>query len=353
MKIKVAIFLFACFSLIACNNEDIVEITLNNTVIHLELNKTATLEATVVPAGSKEIVWTSSNESVATVFSGIVTAVGEGKAEIIASINSNIAVCQVYVTPEGGVYYGEYELVWEEQFEGNSLNLDSWNIETGGGGWGNQEKQHYTGRSDNLRVENNMLTIEVKKEKYEGNEYTSARITTKNKHDFKYGKIEARIKLPKGGGTWPAFWMLGYGSWPYCGEIDIMEHIGNKPTMISHALHTQKTNGSKGNNWHNQQTLENAEGEFHVYGIEWLQNYEFGRDAIRFYIDDKISTIQYEANSTEDLTQWPFNKEFYIILNVAMGGVMGGAVNDNIFSDPVNNPVLMKVDWVRVYQKKL
>lgn len=353
MKTRIIILLLPLLAFLSCGNDEIRELTLNKSVAQIEVGQILTLEATVNPGTSTEVEWKSSNENVATVFHGIVTAVGEGKAEIIATIDKKTAVCQIIVTLQGGTYYGEYELVWEENFDGSSLNLDSWNIETGGHGWGNKESQYYTGRSENLRVKDGCLEIEVKKEKYENNNYTSARITTKSKHDFLYGKIEARIRLPKGGGTWPAFWMLGYGSWPYCGEIDIMEHVGNHPTRIYHALHTQLANGSKGNNWSNTPTLANAEEEFHVFGIEWLQNYEFGRDAIRFYIDDKVSTIKYEGSEGENRAEWPFNKEFYIILNVALGGVMGGNINDNIFSDPVNNPVMMKVDWVRVYQKKL
>ncbi len=353
MNVRIVILFLLAVLASSCNNEGITDITLNKAVVQMVLEDTFILEATVTPESQEEIVWTSDNESVATVFRGIVTAVGEGKAKITAAIGDKTAVCQIYVTRQGGTYYGEYELVWEENFDGSSLNTESWNVENGGGGWGNQEKQYYTGRPENLRVENGCLSIEVRKEKYEENDYTSARITTKDKHDFRYGKMEARICLPKGGGTWPAFWMLGYGYWPYCGEIDIMEHVGNKPAQILHALHTQKANGSKGNNWSKIQPLDNAEGEFHVYGVEWVQDYEFGRDAIRFYIDDNVSTVQYELNEEEDNAQWPFNKNFFIILNVALGGTLGGAIDDSIFSDPENNPVVMQVDWVRVYQKKI
>ena len=123
--------------------------------------------------------------------------------------------------------------------------------------------------------------------------------------------------------------------------------------MISHALNKRKKNGSNGQNWSLRVTKENVEGEFHVYGIEWLKDYQFGRDAIRFYIDDEVSTIQYEPTEEPDFEQWPFNDEFFVILNLALGGNMGGSIDDNIFADPINNPILMKVDWVRVYQKQL
>lgn len=250
-------------------------------------------------------------------------------------------------------YFPSTALAWrisEEEWMKDFRDLDQLKLRLG---WGNQEKQYYTDRSENLRIEDGCLVIEARQEQYENNNYTSARITTKNKKDFVYGKIEARISLPSGRGTWPAFWMLGYGGWPTCGEIDIMEHVGSNPTMISHALHTRKKNGSNGTNWSYRATVENVEGEFHIYGIEWLKDYELQRDAIRFYIDDEVSTIQYEPTAEPDFEQWPFNDAFYIILNLAIGGTMGGSINTDIFADPENNPVLMKVDWVRVYQKQI
>lgn len=352
MKKRFSLFLALSFCLLACT-EDKLDIVLSRSIMQLEIGDMETLEVQVSPNTSETVIWTSSNEEIATVFNGIVTAVSDGKAEIRATIGEYAAVCIVYVTRQGGSYQGEYQLVWEDNFDGTELNTDFWNIEIGGGGWGNQEKQYYTDRSENLRIEDGCLIIEAKQEQYENNNYTSARITTKNKKDFVYGKIEARISLPSGRGTWPAFWMLGYGSWPTCGEIDIMEHVGSNPTMISHALHTRKKNGSNGTNWSYRATVENVEGEFHIYGIEWLKDYELQRDAIRFYIDDEVSTIQYEPTAEPDFEQWPFNDAFYIILNLAIGGTMGGSINTNIFADPENNPVLMKVDWVRVYQKQI
>ena len=339
-------------ALVSCSNDEVLDIKLNKTVSHLELRDTLILEALVTPKSSEKIVWQSSRPEVATVAAGVVVAAGEGETKITATIGKNTAVCQIYVTPVGGTYYGEYKLVWSEEFNGTELDTDTWNVENKGGGFGNRESQFCSDRPENLRVENGNLIIEVRKEQYQNHNYTSARINTSRKQDFLYGKIEARISLPKGGGTWPAFWMMGYeGGWPLCGEIDIMEHVGNNPTRVTHALHTRKANGMTGTNWHASQTVENIENEFHVYGIEWLQNYEYGRDAIRFYVNDKVSAIRY-APLNEDREEWPFINNFYIILNVALGGVMGGAIDDTIFSDP-NNPVMMKVDWVRVYQKSL
>ena len=294
------------------------------------------------------VQWSSSDTALAVVTGGVVEAKNDGHAVITAKSKNGEGTADIYITQEGGVYHGEYELVWAEEFDGNELNTEVWNIEQGGGGWGNQEKQYYTNRKENLRVQNGCLEIEARKEEYQGNSYTSARINTKNKKDFAYGKIEARIKFPKGGGTWPAFWMLGYGSWPTCGEIDIVEHVGNSPYMASHAVHTRQKNGTKGNNWSSRQNMENMEEEWHVFGVEWLETYLLGCDALRFYIDDQVGGVVYSSTAST-FEDWPFTSDRpeFIILNMAIGGKMGGGVNDAAF----NNPVIMYVDWIHVYQK--
>lgn len=242
-----------------------------------------------------------------------------------------------------------YEMVWSDEFNADStkLNAANWNFEVGGGGWGNQELEYYTNRTDNARVENGLLVIEAKKETFSLNgvsrDYTSARITTKTKASTLYGKVEARINLPKGKGTWPAFWMMPevntYGGWPRSGEIDVMEHIGSDPKMISFATHTKDKNGTLGNNWFNRIYPDSVEGKFHTYGIEWDPEF------IKFYFDG-IKQVTLWHNLTETWTSWPFDKNFYIILNLAIGGKMGGAVQDAIF----NVPVKMLVDYVRIYK---
>jgi beta-glucanase (GH16 family) len=247
----------------------------------------------------------------------------------------------------------EYQLVWSDEFDGTALDMTKWSYTTGTG-FGNQEKQYCTERVQNVRVEGGNLVIAALKETYtppgpaatEYN-YTSGRINSKGKGFVKYGKVEARISLPSGRGTWPAFWMLPEtGSWPLYGEIDIMEHVGSEPTMISHALHTNNRNGSRGNNWHNRQYPGNVEGEFHVYTMEWLEDFDKGDDCMIFYINGKESARVYQ--NSEDIKDWPFNRDFYVILNLAIGGTWGGTIDDAIF----NNPVEMKVDYIRMYQKK-
>lgn len=238
----------------------------------------------------------------------------------------------------------DFKLVWADEFDSNVINTENWNFETGGNGWGNQELQYYTDRTDNAFIRDGKLVIKAKKEVFGNREYTSARLTTKDKTFVKYGKIEAYIKLPVGAGTWPAFWMMPqnsvYGSWPRSGEIDIMEHVGSDPEMVSFATHTRNANGGSGNNWYSQIRQANIENEFHLYSIEWLD------DRIVFYVDN-VKQATFWNDLLGDYKSWPFDQEFYVILNLALGGKMGGNINDNIF----NSDIEMEIDYVRIYQK--
>ena len=193
-------------------------------------------------------------------------------------------------------------------------------------------------------MEDGYLVIEARKEAYQGAEYTSARIMSKGKKEFAYGKLEASISLPSGGGLWPAFWTLGNrGNWPNCGEIDIMEYVGNVPNRILGTLHTLKDrSGSKSSKayWG-----ENIENQFHTYGVEWTCEEINGKDVIRFYVDGNVYSEQVES-VIDDADYWPFDRPNYFIINMAIGGTLGGAIKD-IW----NEPRLMKVDWVRVYQR--
>lgn len=326
-------------------------IALNQSSLTLQKGDSVTLTASMVPANAvSKVVWSSSNEKVAAVVDGKVKSLARGSATIFATVEGNIAASCNVVVNQIDI---PYRLVWSDEFDGTALDLSKWSYETGGGGWGNQEKQYYTDRTDNLRFENGSLVIEAKKESFGGNNYTSARINTRNKVSFKYGKIEARMSLPVGKGSWPAFWMMGTSittaRWPLCGEIDIMEHIGAKPTMISHAVHTSEKNGSRGNNWVSQNNFNNIENSYHTYAIEWEKAYSEGADCINFYVDGTKTATIWEpiVNSTD--SNWPFNSDFFILFNLAIGGVMGGTVDDAIFTSPVQ----MKVDYVRVYQRSL
>lgn len=317
--------------------------TISATELSLAPAETATLTATVTPASTEVIVWESSDSTIATIFKGIVTAQKSGKAIITARCGDLSKQCLVTIESK------PYQLVWSDEFDGTDLDLDTWNIEQGATGWGNQEKQNYTSRAENLRIEDGHLVIEARRETLDGKEqYTSARINTKNKRDFTYGRIEARICLPSGGGTWPAFWTLGYGGWPTCGEIDIMEHVGNNPTATLHAVHTAERNGNNGRNWSASFYKEGTEGQFHTFAIEWEQKIESGDDCINFFVDDNLSATLWEPHNIDDKSRWPFFSKQFIILNMAIGGNLGGTIDDNCFDQEVK----MLVDYVRVYQRK-
>lgn len=310
----------------------------------VELKKGETYQYKCTSAYGNPVVWSSSNPDIISVDNnGLVTALHAGTVLISATDGLETVSSRVYVAHQ----WGEYQLVWEENFDGDALNTAVWTIEKGYG-FGNNESQYYTDRTENLRVEDGQLVIEARKEEYDVKQYTSARIKTQGKKDFLYGKIEARICFPSGGGTWPAFWMLGATRrWPSCGEIDIIEHVGNNPQMLSFAIHTAEKNGTNGKNWSSRVYKDGVENQYHVYGVEWIQEDFEGRDRIIFSYDGEVQTmvLENEEHIDEDYF-WPFNQPHYIILNLALGGTMGGTINDAIF----DNPVKMKVDWVRVYQ---
>ncbi len=240
------------------------------------------------------------------------------------STTTNLQVTSVTAT---------YQLIWSDEFDGNTVNTSNWNFETGGGGWGNNEQEYY--QAANAAVSNGNLLITAKKQRVKSNAYTSARMTTKGKHEFSYGKMEARIKIPLGQGLWPAFWMLGANidtaGWPKCGETDIMEHI-NADSLIYGTIHWD-------NNGHVQNGGNTATGlnDYHIYSVEW------DSAAIRWYVDGNKyheANILNNINSTEE-----FHKPFFIILNFAVGGNWPGQT-----IDVSKLPASMYVDYVRVYK---
>jgi len=231
------------------------------------------------------------------------------------------------------------KLVWQEDFKSAKLDESVWNFELGDGcpnicGWGNNEREHYT--KENHTIANGNLVIEARKE---GEKYTSTRITTKGKKEFKYGRIECRAKLPVGNGIWPAFWMLGANiekvGWPKSGEIDILEYIGRDPHQVYTTLHTQDGHGDKG---HGKRTeIADIETGFHVFAVDW------NKDRMDFFVDEKLVFTYNPAVKNED--SWPYDQPFYILLNMAVGGNFGGpAVDDGIF------PQSFVVDYIKVYQ---
>ena len=230
-------------------------------------------------------------------------------------------------------------LVFSDEFNEGKLDLSSWSYELGNGcpnlcGWGNNELQVYTKK--NVSTVNNQLVISATKQ---GDNYYSGRISSKDKFEFKYGTIEVKAQLPKGKGLWPAIWMLGHDinvkGWPACGEIDIMEYVGKTPGEIHTTLHTPESFGKSFNT--KVTSVETIEEGFHIYKTKWDAN------QIQFYIDDAL-VYTFSPKQKDDKT-WPFNKPFYIILNLAIGGNFGGPEVDNsIF------PEKFIIDYVKVYQ---
>jgi beta-glucanase (GH16 family) len=259
---------------------------------------------------------------------------------------------------------GEWKLVWSDEFDRAGLpDASRWDYELGY--LRNNERQFYTrARRENARVENGMLVIEARKERYaisgaeaaprsrsrksrenarDFADYTSASLTTRNKAAWTYGRIEVRAKLPSGRGTWPAIWMLGTNiqrtGWPACGEIDIMEFVGFDPGVIHANVHTAKYNHVRGTNKGDKIVIADASDAFHTYAIEW------DAEMIDFFVDSRKYFSYRNEGSGRDA--WPYDKDQYLILNLAIGGGWGGqkGIDDSIF------PQRYFIDYVRVYQK--
>lgn len=236
------------------------------------------------------------------------------------------------------------KLIWSDEFDKKGLpDAAKWNYDTGGSGFGNEEAQFYTkDRLENARVENGKLIIEARRENRDDKKYTSARLLTKGKFSFQYGTVEVRAKLPKGRGTWPAIWMMSEDmkKWPDDGELDIMEHVGYHQGYIHASVHTKKYNHVL----HTQKTdtlfVKDASDKFHVYKADWSP------EKIEVYIDNQ-KFFTYE-NKEKSFEAWPFDKPYFIILNLAIGGFWGGkeGIDDTIF------PQKFEIDYVRVYQNK-
>ncbi len=228
-------------------------------------------------------------------------------------------------------------LLWSDEFDTDGPpDPVKWgyDIGTGGNGWGNNELEYYTNRPENSVVQNGVLKIKAVKESYSGSGYTSARILSKDKFAFTYGKVEFRAKLPAGVGTWPALWMLGNNistvNWPACGEIDIMESRGSELNKIFGTLHYPGRSG--GNADGNTTVISNATTQFHIYTLEWTPA------VIKISVDNVVYHTVVNSSSI------PFNHDFFLIMNVAIGGDFAGAV------DPAFTNDSMEVDYVRVYK---
>lgn len=245
------------------------------------------------------------------------------------------------------VSYPGYNLVWADEFNTGNLDPASWTVETGDGcpnlcGWGNNELEYYTDRSENIFFQDGKLLIEARKENYNGKAYTSSKIVSRGKKIFKYGRVDIRAKLPKGKGIWPALWMLPqnnvYGGWPTSGEIDIMEMIGHEPHRVYGTLHFGPGPGST--QISRNYTLPGSaifNDEFHVFSLEWKM------DQLKIYCDGNLySTVNKADVGT---ATWPFNESFFFIFNLAVGGNWPGNPDATTYF-----PQWLIVDYIRVYQ---
>jgi glycosyl hydrolase family 16/Calx-beta domain-containing protein len=300
-----------------------------------------------IPAGSREAIITieiltdtvvEMNEDFKVIISNASNAdISENTA--IGTINNDDIISSNddgYTTPTS---YPGYTLTWSDEFNGTDLNLSDWNYETGNNGWGNNELQNYQSGTNNAYLENGKLVIEAKQESVGGSNYTSARLTTQGKQSFQFGRIDMRAKLPQGQGIWPALWMLGESfstvGWPACGEIDVMELIGNEPGTVHGTVHYE--NGGTYNYNGNGTSLSSGifADEFHVFTIIW------NASAITWYLDD----VMFHSINISPAQLSEFRAPFFFIANVAVGGNWPGSPNSSTVF-----PQKMEVDYIRVFQ---
>jgi beta-glucanase (GH16 family) len=240
-----------------------------------------------------------------------------------------------------------WRLVWSDDFnqpDGAAPDPAKWGYDVGGDGWGNHESEYYTTRTNNARIEGHQLVIEARAEKFEGNRYTSARLLTKGKHSWTFGRFEARMKIPRGQGIWPAFWMLGTNldivGWPACGEVDIMENIGKEPDKIHGTVHGPGYSG--GNGIGGPATLAGGGAladDFHVFALECETN------RVTWMLDGR-PYFSVTPTNLPAKARWVFNQPKFLILNLAVGGAWPG------YPDQTTTfPRRLVVDYVRVYEK--
>lgn len=281
---------------------------------------------------------------------------------MINKLNSIIAVCFFFfacseeemVSQNKDANDWEIEgwnIVWQDEFDNDSLDLTKWSREIGGHGWGNNELQFYTDSDSNSYVENGNLILEAqvvpqgigssKGLRY----YSSARLRTYGKGDWKYGRIEVKAKVASGQGIWPAIWMLPtdwlFGGWPSSGEIDIMEHVGYDLGVVHGSVHTEAYNHKINTQRSSARKIANVDTEFHVYSIIW------DKDKISFFIDD-VQYFLFENDQQGNYKTWPFDQRFHLLINIAVGGDWPGNPDNS-----TNFPRKMLVDYVRVYEKSI
>lgn len=348
MKLYLKIFLLVSLGvLVSCGKSDVGAVTApTNLALKSEISTdgSGTVVFTATADGAVSFDFEYGTGEFATVPSGIVTykytigGTNTYPVTITAKNISGLTTKKTFdVTVTVKVDVPGTGLIWSDEFNTDGApDALKWGYDlgTGSGGWGNQELQYYTSRPENVIVKGGVLKIKAIKENYSGSAYTSTRMLSKGLFSFKYGKVEVKAKLPAGVGTWPAIWMLGSNistaGWPACGEIDIMEHKGSDVNRIYGTLHYPGRSG--GNADGSTKVITNATTDFHIYSLDWSAS------SIKIYVDGQL------IHSVVNTTAIPFNHDFFIILNVAMGGTFGGAV------DPLFSSAVMEVDYIRVYQ---
>ncbi len=275
----------------------------------------------------------------------------DGKSSMSQSLKFSILLVAFLTTSAASAQQkdNEWKLVWNDEFDGPSLDYKKWEIEVNAFGGGNNELQIYTDRKENVRIEDGHLVLEARRDNHgiagTVREYSSGRIRSKHRGDWKYGKFETRARLPAGQGVWSAIWMLPtdekYGTWASSGEIDIMEFKGQEPDVVWGTLHY-------GSQWpgnkHTGDTYKLEKGnftdDFHIFTLEWEEG------AIRWYVDGKLTQTQTKWESNGGKFPAPFDQEFHMLLNLAIGGgFLGNPDGTTKF------PREMQVDYVRVYQR--
>ena len=242
-----------------------------------------------------------------------------------------------------------WTLVWNDEFDGPALNLEKWSFEIGCHGWGNNELQYYSDDDSTAFIQDGKLVIRADlvpqgtgssdNLRY----FSSARLRTSGKGDWRYGRIEVKAKLALGQGIWPAIWMLPtdwmYGGWPESGEIDIMEHVGYDPGRVHGSIHTGSYNHKINTQRGGSKLLDKISSKFYVYAIEWYE------DRIDFLIDD-AKYFSFQNDGKNDFNTWPFNQRFHLLINIAVGGDWPGSPDET-----TKFPTEMEVEYVRVYEK--
>jgi beta-glucanase (GH16 family) len=349
--------------LVTVTGESVITLSAETAIVGIG----GTAQITATTSVGEEIKWTSMDQAVATVADGLITGVAAGTTQITATAGEAQAACTVTVQAYNDLKDG-YTLVWSDEFDGDELDMNNWSYQIGTqdrygssqgpSNWGNNELQSY--QQENVKVADGVLAITAKKqESADGKNYTSGRILTRGKFSCTYGYIEARIKSPKGDGMWPAFWMLPqptgtdstaneYGGWARNGEIDIMEAKGR---LLNQADTTLHFGGYYPENTYTGKTTTLASDidEWHTYAVDWTKEY------IAWVIDGaEVFRLTYQqwwtsAVSSDENPYAPFDKPFYILLNLAVGGTYDPAGTANFLQANTFTSATMYVDYVRVY----